>query len=655
MILSCLLLVLIIATAVGQDPQKPNLILISIDTLRADYVGCYGAELVKTPHLDALAADGVRFEAVVSEVPLTLPAHCSLLTGTYPPTHGVHDNLGYVLAGKNLTLAEVLREKGYSTAAFVGAYVLHSKWGLNQGFQTYDDDFPNAGQNAAGLTNTAVERRGADVRDAVLKWLRRKQKEEPFFCWIHLFDPHDPYEPPEPFRSHYASNPYAGEVAYADMILGELVKAFSEMGVYERSLIVVVGDHGEGLGDHQELTHGYYLYDPTLLVPLIVKPPLNSRVRSEKQVVEGVFQLVDVFPTVLQVLGIGPLGQLQGQGLVASMLGKRSLSEREAYSETYYPNEFGWSELKSWRSKNYKLIEAPQSELYDLQEDPGETENLAQQNASLANQLRSRLQSFEDRYLDASAEAEAQANLSPQDLERFRALGYVGGPSRGVSSRALDLPDPKEKIVEYSLITQAMAYIAQGKCYQALPILSKLRSRDPEILSVDTMIGQCHLQEGRFKDAQVALERVVEAESTRVYPRLYLAQSLYHQKDYDRAQSILEGVLEQDPNSFEANNYLGMIYLEKGQSAKAEIAFRNAVELQDDARAYQMLGYLYTRGQRPQQAAEVLEKAVAMEPENALVHLYLANAYILLGQQARGELEYRRALELDPSLREKLP
>jgi arylsulfatase A-like enzyme/Tfp pilus assembly protein PilF len=582
----------------------------------------------------------VRFEAVVSEVPLTLPAHCCLLTGTYPPTHGVHDNLGYVLADRNLTLAEVLKEKGYSTAAFVGAYVLHSKWGLSQGFEYYNDDFPKSAQKTGQLTNAAVERRGGDVRDAALQWLSEQRGDQPFFCWIHLFDPHDPY---------------AGEVAYADNVLGEILEALRKRGLYDKSLIVVVGDHGEGLGEHEELTHGYFLYDPTLLVPLIVKLPSNGRYDKRIRVVEGVFQLVDVFPTVLQVLGIGAPERLQGQGLVAAMLGKRSLSGRDAYSETYYPNEFGWSELKSWRSKEHKYILGPRPELYNLQEDPGEVQNLVNGNASLANQLKTQLQNFEERYRDTSAESEAQAELSPEDLERFRSLGYVGSPTKGVSSRALDLPDPKDKIVEYSLISQAMAFIAREQCSRALPILTQLSTQDPDILSVHTMVGQCYLQEGRYRDALASLERVVEEEPTRVYPRLYLAQAHFHLKEYDQAQSILEEVLKEDPDSFQANNYLGLIYADKGQTARAVKAFTNAVRLQDDAEAYQMLGYLHTREQQPRQAAEALEKAVEMEPENALAHLYLANAYMLLGRRAQGEQEYRKALALDPSLRERLP
>jgi tetratricopeptide (TPR) repeat protein len=536
----------------------------------------------------------------------------------------------------------------------VGAYVLHSKWGLNQGFQHYDDDLPKASQLPAQLANTAVERRAGDVRDATLKWLRGQQERQPFLCWVHLFDPHDPYEPPEPFLSQYPGDPYAGEVAYTDQVVGEIVGGLREQGIYEKSLIVVVSDHGEGLGDHQELTHGFYLYDPTLLVPLIMKLPANGRLEAENRVVKGIFQLVDVFPTILQILGIDKPEQLQGQGLAAPILGKRSLAQREAYSETYHPNEFGWSELKSWRGEDYKYILGPRAELYDLRKDPGEGRNMVQAETSLANQLKTQLQTFEERYSDTDAETEAQAELSPEDLERFRALGYVGGPTKGFSSRDLDLPDPKDKIVEYLMITEAMALIARGNCPKALPILSQVRTRDPHILSVDTMIGQCYLQAGRYRDAQVALKRVVEATSSRVYPRIYLALAHFRLKEYDQAQTILEAVLKEESDSFQVHGVLGMIYLEKGLSAKAIRAFTNAVRIREDTQLYQMLGVLYMREQRPQQAAEALEKAIALEPKNALLHLSLANAYVLLGQRSRGEQEYQRALELDPSLPEKL-
>ena len=657
MALGCLLTVpLSLDYAIAQGTEKLNVVLVSIDTLRADYVGCYGAEKDYTPHLDALAGDGLRFETAVSEVPLTLPAHCSLMTGKYPPTHGVRDNLGYVLADPHVTLAEVLENEGYSTGAFVGAYVVHSKWGLNQGFQSYDDDLESAEPSvAAPLTNYTVERRAGDVAAAALSWLGRQQKEQPFFCWIHLFDPHDPYEPPEPFRSRFPGDPYGGEVAYSDHVLGQVITSLREKGLYERSLIVVVGDHGESLGEHGELTHGFFLYDPTLLVPMIMKPPGTPRYKAKTGVVKGIFQLVDVMPTILQVLGVNPPDGLQGQGLVALILGKRSSAGRAAYSETYYPNEFGWNELNAWRTSEHKYILAPRPELYDLLDDPAESRNLINRESALANQLETRLLDFKDRYSDQQSVQEAQKALSNEDLERFRSLGYIGGPRRGSAGADLSRPDPKDKIEEYAGISQAMTLIARRKCTQALPILKKLKQKDPSIVSVDSMIGQCYLQGGLYREAISALSGVVKADPQRVHPKVYLAQAHFHLKEYSEARRLLESVIQQDTSSFQAFNYLGLIYSDLGETSRALDAFNRAVSIQDDAEAYQMLGYLYTREGQPKNAAQALEQAIRLDPSHALAHLYLANAYMLMGKRDLGEREYRKALELDPSLREKLP
>jgi tetratricopeptide (TPR) repeat protein len=423
----------------------------------------------------------------------------------------------------------------------------------------------------------------------------------------------------------------------------------------EIDLVVVVGDHGEGLGDHQESTHGYFLYDPTLVVPMIIKPPATGRYEGGVSLAKGIFQLVDVMPTILQIADIDAPANLQGEGLVAVILGKRDLSVREAYSETYYPNEFGWSELKAWRTLQYKYILAPDPEIYNLQEDPGELRNLIGSQSSLANQFKMRLLDFEGRFGDAAAADEAQKALSPEDLEKFRSLGYIGGPSRGRGAADLELPDPKDKIEEYRAISKAMSLIARRHYDEAIPVLQTLRGKDPNISSVDSMIGQCYLNTGRYREARRSLQKAVKVDPDRVYPRIYLAQTHFHLREYQQAQELLESVIQQDQSSFQAYNYLGLIYSDRGETSKAVNAFKKAVAIQDDVEAYQMLGYLYTREGLPKQAARALEKAIQMDPDHALTHLYLANAYMLLGQRDRGEREYRRALELDPSLRERLP
>jgi Tfp pilus assembly protein PilF len=385
-----------------------------------------------------------------------------------------------------------------------------------------------------------------------------------------------------------------------------------------------------------------------------MKLPDNSRYEGVGGTVEGVFQLVDVMPTVLQILGISAPDGLQGQGLLASILGKRSAEGREAYSETYYPNEFGWNELRAWRSKDYKYILGPRPELYHVSEDPQESSNLINKESALANQFKARLLDFEARYIDQEASQEAKKALSEEDLERFRSLGYVGSPTEGRPSVDLSRPDPKDKIEEYTAISRAMTLIARRDCGRALPILTGLRQKDPSILSVDSMIGQCYLQAGRYQMAKEFLRIVVESDPQRVHPQVYLAQAHFHLREYDEARALLEGVVQQDQDSFQAYNLLGLIYSDQGETARALDAFNRAVSIQDDAEAYQMLGYLYTKESRPKEAAEALEHAIRLDPNHALAHLYLANAYMLMGQRDLGERAYRKALALDPSLREKL-
>lgn len=633
---------------------RPDVLLVTIDTLRADYVGCYGSRKVSTPHLDALAREGTRFTRAVSEVPLTLPAHSSLLTGLYPLATGVRDNLGYVLSDRHLTLAEILKKEGYRTGAFVGAFVLDAKWGLAQGFDHYDDRLaPPSGD--ASRASPAVERRAEEVGRAAREWIRSQSRPEPFFCWIHLFDPHDPYEPPEPFRAQYRTDPYAGEVAYADHVLGQILDFLRELGRYENTLIVVAGDHGEALGEHGEQTHGYFLYDSTLLVPLIIRPPLPARFPAPLQPqVDRTVQLVDVLPTLLQILELRPPGPVQGKGLLGAMLGKGAGEEPVAYSETYYPNEFGWSELRALRTGRYKYILAPRPELYDLLSDPEEQENLAGREAALANQFKSQLLELESRYGSRELDSEARVELSAEELERFRSLGYIGGPRRGRPSREPTLPDPKDKIGQYSLLSQAMTLIARRQFAAALPLLDRLRKKEPELAAVRSTLGQSYLQLGRYREAREILEPAVQAEPERIYPRLYLAEACFHLKDFSSAEAHFQKLVQQDPLLFQAFHYLGLIYSDQGKTDQAIQAFSRAVGIRQDVHAYAMLGYLYTKKNDPREAARALEKTVELDPKNALAHLYLANAYFLLGDQGKAQQAYRRAISLDPALADKL-
>jgi len=370
--------------------SQPNVILVTLDTTRADHLGCYGDRDARTPNLDALARAGVLFEQAASPAPLTLPAHSSIMTGMYPTHHGVRVNGSTALGQSQTTLAEVLSEKGYETGAFVGAFVLDGRWGLNQGFRVYDDHFDLKKYKHIDLAG--VQRPADQVMDAALAWLE-SHKPDPFFAWIHLYDPHSPYEPPEPFRSQHGQRGlaglYDGEIAFADEQVGRCVSWLRRNALDEKTILVVMGDHGEGLGSHGEGTHGYFVYDYALRVPFVVATPFSELrgVRVDSQV-----SAVDVFPTLLALGGIDFAAKVHGRSLLPVMLDPRREEAVYAYGESMTPNlQFGWSSLLCLRSTRYKLIQAPRPELYDLAVDPEETTNAFDRQPAVARELMQRL------------------------------------------------------------------------------------------------------------------------------------------------------------------------------------------------------------------------------------------------------------------------
>src|SRR5438552_4759666 len=354
------------ATAPAHSAKaKPNVILITIDTVRADHVGCYGATGVQTPTLDALARDGIVFERAISQVPLTWPSHAAILTGTYPFQNGVQDFTGQPLDPKFRTVAEAFKQSGYATAAVVSAFVLDRGWGLARGFDFYDDAFSaeTFQQKDIGL----VDRKAGESVTHALDWLKKTRT--PFFLWLHIYDPHSPYDPPEPYRTQYRSHPYDGEIAYADHELGRLMLWLKRSHLYDRSLIVLLSDHGESLGEHSEKEHGFFVYNATVRVPMIVKPPAGSGFRTGR--VARPVETIDIAPTLLQSAGIKDAieKQFQSHGFLASGAG----NDQTAYSETFYPfSSFGWSPLHALETSRYHYIDAPIPELFDVASDPEE-------------------------------------------------------------------------------------------------------------------------------------------------------------------------------------------------------------------------------------------------------------------------------------------
>src|SRR5437762_1313540 len=437
------------ATSANTPKPRPNVILITIDTVRADHVGCYGAKNVQTPTLDSLAHDGIVFERAISQVPLTWPSHTVILTGTYPFQNGVQDFTGPPLAPQFRSVAQAFKDHGYRTGAVVSAFVLDRSWGLARGFDFYDDAFaPEAFVNRdIGL----VDRRAGESVDRALAWLKKNQL-RPFFFWLHLYDPHSPYDPPEPYHTQYRDHLYDGEIAYADHELGRLISWLKSNRLYDRTIIVLLSDYGESLGDHGEIEHGFLVYNSTVHVPLIVKPPAGSGVRLGR--ISRPVETTAVAPALLASAGIkdGIEKQFNSRGL----LGTATDEEDSGYSETFYPlNSFGWSPLHALETSRYHYIDAPQPELYDLAADPEERNNLAAAQGATASVLKEKLRSLLQRNPYKPQEG-GNSNLSPDALEKLRSLGYVAYHSP-VSPEALaaGLPDPKTRLEEFNSILSA--------------------------------------------------------------------------------------------------------------------------------------------------------------------------------------------------------
>jgi choline-sulfatase len=413
-------------------PRARHVVVITLDTTRADYLSAYWSARVSTPNLDRLAREGAVFEQAMSVAPLTLTAHASLFTGLLPPHHGVRDNGGDPLGRDHATLAELLRARGFQTAAFVGSVVLQSTRGLARGFDVYHD----------GVTEDPWQRRrlrrpANEVVDDAMEWLAG-QNGSPFFMWVHLYDAHAPYDVPEPYRALYADDPYAGEIAFADAQVGRVLDALDQRRLWEDTTIVIAADHGESFGSHGEQGHGIFVYQDVMHVPLIVRAP---GIRPRR--IAGVTSLVDVMPTVLDLVGAPPRS-VDGASLVPLLTGATKTLDRDAYAESMYPARFGWSPLRALREGRFKLIVAPRPELYDLETDPTEQENLYARRPALAAAMTNRL-SVIGRGAP-TIQAPTGSTTSSDVRERLAALGYVSGGGPGSVSAGVQLPDPKDRI-----------------------------------------------------------------------------------------------------------------------------------------------------------------------------------------------------------------
>jgi choline-sulfatase len=526
---------------VRPKPSPPNVFLITIDTLRADHVHCYGYDNIQTPALDALAADGVRFTQAFTPSPITNTSHTTILTGLLPSSHSVTD-FAVPLASNHITWAELLKGKGYHTAAFIGAVILDSKSlapGLDRGFDFYDN-FPEHSESKSRWGR--VERRGMDVVQHAEKWLAAHPT-GPKFAWVHLYDPHDPYEPPAPYSEIYKERLYDGEVAYADSALGNFIQYLKKSGWYENSLIIVVGDHGEGLGEHHEETHGIFLYDSTTHVPLMIKLPWH---KSAGKTVAAQVRTLDILPTALDLASVPAPDSLDGKSLIPYFAG--DVSDRVAIGETDYPLRFGWAPLRSVRSDGLKLIEAPRPELYDLRSDPGELANKYQLDAATAQKLRQL--------------------LPAKDLE---------------NSSAQSLPDPKDKIEEQNLLHQAMIASDDNRSSDARSALEKALEVDPKSPIALRQLGEVEFQAGEYAIAAGYLKRAREVRPDDATAAFIQGQALQKTGDLAGARDALEASLKLLPGQFDARLLLGQVYLQLKDPKAAEDQGQAALLVRPDS------------------------------------------------------------------------
>ena len=660
------LAVVVYACACVKGEPRAPVILISVDTLRADYLSCYRQGRDVTPHIDSLTRNGTLFSQVSALVPLTLPSHVAMLTSTYPFVNGIEDN--GIPFGAGETLATVLKTAGYHTAAFVGGFVLDRRFGLSRGFDVYDSPFDLHRKTVADAGD--LKRPGAQVAEAAMRWLDQNGN-SPFFLFLHLYDLHTPYNLPSgaPRRGDAG---YRAELAYVDGVVGDFLAYLERHGLLNKSLVVFTSDHGEGLGEHGETTHGYFVYESTLHVPLIIHWPQTQRPASLRRVDEPA-SLLDVAPTILDSLGLPRPVSAQGRSLNTA-----GASDRELFSESLYArNHFGCAPLRSLRAGHYKYIDAPTPELYDLSADPLESRNLYSSQTARAIAMRGRIVS-----LIAAVPAAKPRTPSPEAANALRSLGYLSGST--TSSRLASHIDPKDRIIDFERYGQALAMASAGRLAESSRLLSTLIEKLPDVVDIRIGLGLNDQQAGDYTKAAQEFQRVLETAPLSAqahfdlavsYFRLrrldpatkelqaalalepwytraeeLLAQIYLETKDYSAARARLEHLLLIDPESYAAHYNLGVLAAMKGDWTGAQAALTSALHTDpSSAEAHNTLGSVFLRRGDLLQARAELEQAIKIEPRFAFAYYNLALVSKKEQKIEEAARELRAALKADPS------
>jgi len=647
-ILRCLLCVLALGGSVlCAAVERPNVILITIDTTRADRMGFLGSAKGLTPNLDALAKQGIVFTRAYSQVPLTSPSHISILSGTYPQFHHVND-FGMPLAKSIPYLPQILHDHGYKTAAFVGSVILDPKSGavpgFERGFDTYEANFQSA--QPGGDRYKTLEHRGADVVAEALAWLKQNPRGTTFM-WIHLFDPHAPYDPPEPFKSRYASNPYDGEIAYADSVLGDFFDQLKKRGLFDSALIAVMADHGEAFGEHGERSHGIFLYDETIHVPLVFKMPGAT---SAGMRVDSRTRLVDVTPTILTRLGILPPKTMQGESLLPLMKPATKPVDRPAYAETDYPyRDFGWSALRALRSGKYLVVEAPRKELYDQVSDPQAGHDLSASAPAITQTLIASLDAFRDK--TASSAKPAALASSPQLQHQLASLGYVSSTSVLSSGPDATRADPKDKVEVANLVQDAMLARESGQLQQAANALQQALAKDANNTVVNRTIGTMLMDQQDYPRAMPYLRKAAELSPDSSIDHYNLGMAYFFTGDIENAKNQLEAAVAKSTmeNLQSAGNLhytLAAAYSRLGRADDAKRELRKAIALQpDDYESNLILGKLLAESDAATAIPYLLTAAKA-QPTAPEPHILLFQVYTAMGQADKAAKEQQQAERL---------
>jgi arylsulfatase A-like enzyme/Flp pilus assembly protein TadD len=623
-------------------PAKPNILLITIDTLRADHLGCYGSKTVKTPAIDALAARGTLFVRAFAHTPSTLPSHTDILLGLTPNAHGVHDNSNFIVREDFLTLAEWLKAQGYATGAFVGAFPLDSRFGLVQGFDVYDDNYGSQGPTDPIF----VERKADVVVGKALEWLEGRTG--PWFVWVHVFDPHQPYDPPEPFKSQYEDHPYEGEIAYADSALGKLFSFLKAKGLEDRTAVILTADHGESLGEHGESTHGYFAYNATLHVPLIMALPGGKPAQFEANVCH-----VDIFPTVCGLLGKKEPPGLQGRSLLPLIQGRR-LAEKPIYFEalTAYYNR-SWAPLRGYIRGQVKYMESPIPEVYDLLKDFNELENLAPK-----TDLAPLRKSFADlvRAETSPLAEEAGQAMDRSTAEKLRSLGYLASPQKPPKKEFTAKDDLKTLYPFHNKWQKATAAYHAGRAEEGIALLKEIIAERKDFHLAYTYLSNFLQEQNRPAEAEAVLREALanNPDSFRVMTALGIR--MIDNGRYDEAIDLLRksmATIDFDPETW---NYLGVAYWNKGLYEEALDAYDRALGL--DANypiVFNNRGSLYlARFLKAKQPADLtlavadFKKSVELDPKYASAWNGLGVSLLQSGDIDGALAAWKKAVELKP-------